>query len=395
MRARAKTLSWKVGALAGVEVRVHATFLLLVGWVALDAYVHGGSVGGSLAFIAALFALVVLHELGHALTARRYGIRTRDITLLPIGGIARLEREAEDPRQELWIAVAGPAVNYAIAAVLFAVLAVIGGSLATPDFRAGGGAGLLPRLVWTNLSLATFNLLPAFPLDGGRALRALLAMRMDRARATAAAARIGEGLAVVLGVVGVMASPVLAFIAVFIWLAARAERSQAETRAALAGVPVARVMLRAPATLAPADPVARAVELALGGLQHDFPVLDGGAPVGMLDRAALLRAVGRDDPAAPVADFMRGDLPAVAPGDPLDRALALLHEREAGALLVTDGGAPCGLVTLEGIGELLALQAALRDRAQWELVQPAQRSASGIAPSRAAGISPPHTVHRP
>ena len=171
--------SWKLGAIAGIGIYVHATFLLLLAWVALIHYQQGRSLAAAasgLVFILTLFAIVVLHELGHALTARRFGIGTRDITLLPIGGVARLERMPEEPGQELLVALAGPAVNVALAAVLFVILVSVGGSPVLPSMTVLGGSWLA-RLMWVNVVLAVFNLLPAFPMDGGRVLRALLALR--------------------------------------------------------------------------------------------------------------------------------------------------------------------------------------------------------------------------
>ena len=171
--------SWRIGRIAGIDVYVHFTFLLLLGWVAISHYLAHGDLAeamSGLAFILALFGIVVLHELGHALAARRYGIRTRDITLLPIGGVARLERMPEDPWQELVVALAGPAVNVVLAAGIYFALA-LGRGVESLDESVRVGGGLLDQLFWVNVSLVAFNVLPAFPMDGGRVLRALLAMR--------------------------------------------------------------------------------------------------------------------------------------------------------------------------------------------------------------------------
>src|SRR5207244_1426998 len=177
--------SWKVGSVAGIDLYVHATFFLLIAWVGITYWLAGGSAAAldGIAFILALFAIVVLHELGHALTARRFGIPTRDITLLPIGGVARLDRMPQDPKQELLVALAGPAVNVVLAAILFVVLE-LGEGLAAYGQVVRVGGSFLDQLFWVNVSLAVFNLLPAFPMDGGRVLRGLLALRMDYLRAT-------------------------------------------------------------------------------------------------------------------------------------------------------------------------------------------------------------------
>ena len=214
--------SWKFGEAAGIDLRVHASFLILPGWAALSAWREGGSILAAVAFIVALMLCVVLHELGHALAARRFGIRTRDITLLPIGGVANLERIPENPRQELVVALAGPAVNVAIAGLLFLL----------PD------APFFNRLLVANLSLVLFNLIPAFPMDGGRVLRALLAMRMARVQATTIAARIGQAFAAVAFVAGMFGNPMLVPLAMFVWLAASDENEAVLMQTATLRTPV-------------------------------------------------------------------------------------------------------------------------------------------------------------
>jgi Zn-dependent protease len=222
------TGSWKLGKIAGIDVFVHATFFILVAWVALSAYLPSGSAAAAASGVASIltvFGVVVLHELGHDLVARRFGIATREITLLPIGGISRLERMPEDPRQELQVALAGPAVNVGLAAAAYAALLVLGsGAIDRMSVMEGS---FLARLFSINLSLALFNLLPAFPMDGGRIFRALLALRMDRARATEVAARTGQVMAVLFGVAGLFFfNPLLVLIAFFVWTGAAQEASR-------------------------------------------------------------------------------------------------------------------------------------------------------------------------
>ncbi len=221
--------SWKLGRWAGTDVKVHFTFVLFLVWVALTSLAQGGlgaAIMGTV-FVVLVFGCVLLHEFGHALAARLFGIRTPDITLLPIGGVARLERMPRKPVQELIVAVAGPAVNVAIAAGLFFVLGA-GSMFIGIDQLASPGTELLARLAAINVWLVLFNLIPAFPMDGGRVLRAILAMFMGHRRATGIAATLGKGLAIVFGIVGLFTSGMLMFIGVFIYFAAAQEKRAAE-----------------------------------------------------------------------------------------------------------------------------------------------------------------------
>jgi Zn-dependent protease len=222
--------SWKIGQLAGIGIHLHWTFFLLPALVVVQVLAGGGAIGAAVnavVFVLAIFGCVVLHELGHALTARRFGIATRDITLLPIGGVARLDRMPKNPWQELAIAAAGPAVNVAIAVALIAGL--VAGSLLTQTPAAATLAGSwFVNLIWINIALVVFNLLPAFPMDGGRVLRSLLAMSMPHLRATKIAASIGQVLAVGLAIVGLFVNPMLTLVALFVFLAARGEARMAE-----------------------------------------------------------------------------------------------------------------------------------------------------------------------
>src|SRR5271165_3556256 len=198
--------SWKLGRLCGIDVRLHWSFLIVPAWVGLTSFAAGATVASAvnaIFFVLAIFACVLLHELGHALAARRYGIATRDITLLPIGGLARLEGMTRSPRQELVIALAGPAVNVAIAGVLLLGF-LLHGSMTLPLILAPVVGSFFAQLLIVNVSLAVFNMLPAFPMDGGRVLRAVLALFLSYERATRIAASVGQGLAVCLAVAGLL-----------------------------------------------------------------------------------------------------------------------------------------------------------------------------------------------
>jgi Zn-dependent protease len=353
--------SWRIGRVAGIDVHLHFTFLILLGWVALSHYLQRQNwrdALGGLAFTLSLFTIVVLHELGHALTARRFGIRTRDITLLPIGGVARLERIPENPKQELLVALAGPAVNVVRAALFLGVLMVGAELPAAKEFKLVGGH-FLAKLMWINVSLAVFNLLPAFPMDGGRVLRAVLAMRMDYVRATNIAASIGKGMAWVFASVGLFTNPFLIFIALFVWIGAAQEASQAQMKSALAGLPVSRVMMTDFRTLAPEDTLARAVEHILSGSQQDFPVVESGHVVGVLTRGDLLTGLAKQGQLAPVAEVMQRNVCSAEAGEMVESVLARLQEDDCRVLPVTRAGELVGVLTTENLGEYVMIQAAL------------------------------------
>jgi Zn-dependent protease len=362
--------SWRVGSIAGIGLYVHATFVLLLAWVAIGEYQTSRSTGAALngvLFVLAVFATVVLHELGHALTARRYGIRTRDITLLPIGGVARLERMPREPKEELVVALAGPAVNVVIAGLLYVWLFFTGGVPAIVD-SASMGAGFLERtfaarLLAVNLWLVLFNLIPAFPMDGGRVLRAVLAMRSgDYAQATEAAARVGRFFALVFGIVGlfIVGNPFLVFIALFVWLGAAGEAAAAQTAAMLDGVPIQRLMMTDVHTLAPHDPLSRAVKLILDGFQQDFPVVENGTVRGMLTRTSLLKALAERGENALVGDVMDREFQQASPHEPAEEVLARLKSSGSHSLPVVRDGQLLGVLTMENVGEYVMVQAALR-----------------------------------
>lgn len=355
--------SFRLGHVAGIALHVHATFLLLLAWVALIAWRQGDGARAALQgvlYVLAIFTIVVLHELGHALTARRYGIVTRDIILLPIGGVARLERMPEEPRAELAIAVAGPAVNIVLAALFYALLRSSGGTLTDASVATTGHAWLA-NLTIANLVLAGFNILPAFPMDGGRVLRALLAMRFDRTRATEIAARVGQGFALLFGLYALLAPNfLLLFIALFVWMGAQGEAAAVQGAASLAGVPVSQLMITDVRTLSPDAPLRTAVDLALTGFQQDFPVVEQGRVVGVLTRAALLRALARDGADAPVATAMERDFASADPREPVEQALERLRLDPGRTIMpVLRDGQLVGVLTPENVGEFLLVQSAL------------------------------------
>ncbi len=356
--------SWKLIRLAGIDVYVHATFLLLIAWIGLGYWRLEGTLSAVLSgvgLILALFACVVLHELGHALTARRYGIQTRNITLLPIGGVAAMERMPEDPKQEIIVALAGPAVNLVIAVCLWVWLSLSNALVTVIYFDLTGGL-FLEQLLLLNIVLAVFNLLPAFPMDGGRVLRAALSMRLGRNRATQAAARVGQGLALCLGYLGLIYNPFLMLIAVFVWIGAAAEASMEQVKSSLSDTPVGRAMLTDFQTLSVDDSLAHAIELTLAGSQKAFPVLENGRTVGVLTQHGLLRGLQATGEHTRVVDWMQKKIQSAEVDEPVHQILKRLQSDHCPLISVTEEGTLVGIIDLENISELIQIQAAIQEQ---------------------------------
>ena len=357
--------SWKIGRIGGIDLRVHATFFFLLAWLALVYYRSSGTVVGAargVLFTIALFASVVLHEFGHEWAGRRVGVPTRDITLLPIGGVARLEYIPKNPWHELQIALAGPAVTVAVIALLAIVLVVLGAPLliASDAVVTGGSSGILAQLMWVNVYLLVFNLLPAFPMDGGRVLRAGLALRKGYLRATEIAARVGRAFALLFGIVGLFYNPFLVLIALFVWLGAAAESSATQEHELLGGVTVDRVMIRELRTLAPDDTLETAMRHVLEGFQQDFPVLEQGRVVGVLTRSGMLAGLGRGGPASAVSASMDPSFRTASPSEPVERAVARLRECHCSSMPVMSDGQLAGVLTSDNIAEFVMIATALR-----------------------------------
>jgi Zn-dependent protease len=357
---------FKLGRFLGIDVFLHFTFLILL------AVIWGSSFlvrGPSAALEAtglwlAIFGCVLLHEYGHALAARGYGIRTHDITLLPIGGLARLEKMPDKPAQEIVVAVAGPAVNVVIAALLGILILATGGFQPVGELDVARGS-FLQRLFAINIGLVLFNMLPAFPMDGGRVLRGVLALTMDHTRATRIAAVVGQGMAVLFIIVAVLTkAPILFLIAFFVWIGAQAEVGASEARSVLAGVIVRQAMLTDYQTLTLFDSLREASTLVLRGSQQDFPVVESGPDgrvAGVLTRAGLMRALAAHGLDGRVADAMERDVPGVQADELLEEVLPRLRESGTSATPVYADRRLVGLLTMENIGELMMIRSALSE----------------------------------
>ena len=341
--------------LFSVPVRFHFTFVLLLVFLAFVGI--GGRQSGLIQalYIVALFASVLLHELGHAVVSKRYSIRTIEIVMFQIGGVARLERNPR-PREEFWIAVAGPLVNLAVAGAIVGALAAQNRLVPLDKLDAPTDANLWMRIAAGNLMLALFNLLPAFPMDGGRILRSLLALRRPEDEATRIAAAAGRFLAVALGLYGLITQHFfLIFIAFFVYLGATQEGTMAMGRTLMQGMHVRAAMVTDFRTLSHGSTIREAADLLLATSQQDFPVTHGEEVLGLLSRSLLLKAMATQGPDAYVAGAMDRSFVRVAPGADLTEALPLLAQSGSCAL-VMDGERLVGLLTAENLTEFLALR---------------------------------------
>ena len=355
--------SFRIGRVAGTDIKVHVTFLLLLVWAAVASYQQTGAAAAVdfTLFLLALFGCIVLHEFGHILMARRFGVRTPDVILLPIGGVARLERIPEEPRQELLIALAGPVVSLGIAGALFILATLLGlhPSLHDPFID---HQPFVVRLMAVNLYLLLFNLLPVFPMDGGRVLRAVLAHRVGLMRATRIAGGIGQVAAVAMGIFGfTVGAPMLMLVALFVFLGAGAEATAVDTRLAGEGVRVAQMMVTDFRTIPVHATLSQAVELLLAGEQREFPVVDNsGRAEGLLTRDDMIRGLHARGPNSTVGESMTAGVPAVVPTLEFQEALDRLRSSRLPALPVVDGGILVGLLTLDNITDLLMVRRATR-----------------------------------
>jgi Zn-dependent protease len=342
--------------LFGVPVRFHFTFILLLVFLVFFVVSKGqASALVDVLFVICIFASVLLHELGHAVVARRYGIRTLEIVLYPIGGVARLQKNPP-PRAELWIALAGPAVNVVIAAVILVALALTRQPVTVGGIMVPTDANVFERIAAINLLLAAFNMLPAFPMDGGRVLRSLLAIWKGEARATEIAAQAGRTLAIMMGLFGLLSGHfMLIFIAFFVYLGATQEGMASAGRSLAEGAPVRAAMITQFHTLPHGSTMRDAAELLLATTQQDFPVMHGDQVIGLLDRTAFLRGMAAQGADAYVSSVMDRDFPRLNPDMDLVEALPVLAEAGPCALVMQNERLE-GLLTRENLSEFLLLR---------------------------------------
>ncbi|HXP84921.1 MAG TPA: site-2 protease family protein [Bryobacteraceae bacterium] len=343
----------------GVPVRLHFTFVLLLVFLLVTDLGRVSS-GAYALFLLGLFASVLLHEMAHAAVGLRFGVRTVEIVMFPIGGISRLERSLK-PKEELWISLAGPFMNLVLAGGLFG-LAVATHQVFPTKFSdlindlAQPSEAVVARLGFANLLLALFNLLPAFPMDGGRALRALLTYIRPEAEATRIAAWMGRVLAISMGLYGLLAPQfMLVFVAFFVWLGAAQESTAALGRTLTQGIPVRAAMITEFHTLEHGDTVRDAANLLLSTSQQDFPIMHAGQLVGLLDRNVLLKSLAQEGPDAYVAGVMDRDYLVLKPTQDLSEILPLMAQAGRCAM-VMEGERLLGLLTTDNLAEFLLLR---------------------------------------
>lgn len=363
-------MKWKIkiGRYSGIDVYIHMTFFLLLLWVAVTHAMRGAGIGGvfiGTLFVSAIFVCVIFHEFGHAIAARHFGIKTRDIMLLPIGGVARLERMPREPFQEICVALAGPAVNMFIAGLLFVWLHLTSSFAPISDLTVVSGP-LLERLMLVNLMLLGFNLIPAFPMDGGRVLRAVLAIRGNYMRATQQASQIGQGFALLFGLAGLLiGNPMLVFIALFVWIGAGQESGAAHMNTAISGIPVREAMVTDFKHLNHDDRLEKAVSMTLAGTQTDFPVMREGNVAGVLTQTGLLSALRSHGDQTEVAEVMQQSFATIEAGEMLENAFQKLSHCKCHTIPVIRKGRLVGLLTMDGVGEFVRFQSAQKHKTRY------------------------------
>jgi stage IV sporulation protein FB len=354
--------SLTVGRFGGTAVKIHITFLLFLAWIGFSAWREHGATAArdSSVFIVLLFLCVVLHEFGHILMARRFGIQTPEVTLLPIRGVASLQRPPTKPREEFLVAIAGPLVNVVIGLAL--ILWLGGVDASQLDRLDDPNLSWLERLAVANIFLAVFNLIPAFPMDGGRVLHALLSSKVGNAKATEIAASIGQAIAFGFGFLGLFGNPMLMFIAIFIYVAAAAEAQMSAMHEALRGLSAGDAMETRFTAIPIEASLAQAVEALMSTAQHEFPVVDAASkPLGLIAREDILTALAKHDGATPVAPLLGAPIETLSVHTPADAALDKLQDKTRALCVTNSDGVIVGLITRHALAEVMMIKSARPD----------------------------------
>ena len=334
----------------GISINIHVTFFLL-----LLIFLASGI--KSLVLVIGIFCIVTMHELCHALVARRFGVEVKEITLLPIGGLASMSRMPDKPSHEFFISLAGPLSNIALLGLLFFPMRLLlGDQVLFHPLSIATWPLTFAHIYWINLALALFNMIPAFPMDGGRILRAVLAQRMGHQRATKIAVNFGHVFALIFGYMGIVRMHLMLIaIAIFIYMAASSEELQADVRETLKKFRIRDILRREFLSVEPGATLANLLELVFRGHQEDFPVVEGEKAVGFITRQDVIMNMQKSGGAGLVRDIMRKDFPRANEGDTLVRAQALMEENNIRALPVFRGDRVMGVVSLDDISRVYAL----------------------------------------
>lgn len=356
--ALAAPTSKPIATIAGIDIFIHWSFLILLAFIAVTNWMQTGSITQamwSLAFIGVLFICVVLHELGHSMAARRFGINTRSITLLPIGGVASLEKIPEEPKQEVIVALAGPMVNVVIGTLLLAVLMLTGSlkDLQPEGFAEINSENFLMLLLMVNIMLVVFNMLPAFPMDGGRVFRAVLSFFMNRVKATQIAAGTGKLIAVGFIILGLFHNPFLILIGVFVIFGAHTEYEYTKSKSLLEGLSVGTIMMKNFTTLLPEQPINDAVTVLLNGQEDKFMVMDGLELKGIISKNDIIKGLGTLGKEAPISMIMTAQPLTIEVSRPMQEAYELMMQNKISALPVVSNAEVVGLLDLDNILEAL------------------------------------------
>jgi Zn-dependent protease len=358
-------MKWSLylGKYAGIKVFIHWTFSLLLLWIAVSGVRSGQSIeqiGWTILFILAVFLCVTLHEFGHALMAKKFNFKTKYITLLPIGGLAQMEKLPDDPKQELLVAIAGPMVNIVVA--IFLGLMISDFTMELESLMTIGAHNFLIYLVTVNIILAVFNMIPAFPMDGGRVLRALLSFKLKREKATQVAASLGQFIAILFVFLGLFYNPFLVLIGIFIFLGAQAENSMVQTQSVLKGFAVKDVMMTEFSELQASDPLSRATQSLLDSQNTDFVIKDNDRFVGILSRNELIQGISTLGLDAHISEALSKEYHSLTMDQALEEVFPNMKVKGQGLMPVMNGDQLIGVVDSENVMEFILVREAMRNQ---------------------------------
>jgi len=344
--------SFQIGKVFGIPIRVHITFFLLLIFIGFYGSRLQGAQSGlyGMLSVVLIFLCVVIHEIAHSLVARSYGVKVKDIVLLPIGGVSEMEELPQKPKQEIYVAIAGPVTSIFLAFIFYLAFLLLYPEMKTFKFSIFQG-NLLLNLFIINFLLALFNLLPVFPMDGGRVLRGILGLKMEFLKATKIAVGIGEAFAIFFFFFGLFFNPWLALIAIFIYLGAEGEKKATELRVAIADVPVKVAMLTNVEAITPDITLGKVLEKICHGLQQDFPIIEGEKVLGILTRGKIFSALHNHSKDTKVRDIMSQEFISTSEDTPLSEAFKRMTSEKLSVLPVMQGENFKGLISLEQIGK--------------------------------------------